>query len=140
MPHFLNLKDIENICYEYAKAHLTYDEPIPSFGSRYAGKLEAILAMPEQTVGGKLAYPELYQQASILFYEMTKQHPFLNGNKRIACVSLLAFLALNNQWLKTTWKSLYDISVTVAGSKTENREGVLKLLNDFIVNNIAKIN
>jgi hypothetical protein len=29
MSHFLTLEDIRDICYVYAKAHLTYDEPLP---------------------------------------------------------------------------------------------------------------
>ena len=94
--------------------------------------------MPKQMLNGKFAYPELHNQAAVLFYEIAKQHPFLNGNKRIACVSLMAFLALNDKWLKTDWKKLYDIAVTVAGSKTENRDGVLNLLSDFITNNITE--
>ena len=69
---------------------------------------------------------------------MTKLHPFLNGNKRIACVSLTTFLSLNGKWLKTNWRKLYDIAVIVATSPTENREGILKLLSEFIKNNMIE--
>ena len=38
MSKFLILEHVRNIFYEYAKAHLTYDEPIPFFGTRFPGK------------------------------------------------------------------------------------------------------
>lgn len=138
MHHFLTLEDIRDICYVYAKAHLSHDEPIPSFETRYQEKLEAVLASPRLQISGSFAHASLFRQAAVLFYEMIKQHPFLNGNKRIACVSLMAFLSLNERWLKTSWRELYDIAVTVATSRTDNREGMLQLLTDFIQNNVIE--
>ncbi|OGL88501.1 hypothetical protein A3H75_02590 [Candidatus Uhrbacteria bacterium RIFCSPLOWO2_02_FULL_51_9] len=138
MPHFLTLEDVRDICYVYATAHLTHDEPIPSFDTRYSGKLEAILAVPQTQLGNAFAYPSLPKQAAVFFYEIIKQHPFLNGNKRIACVALMVFLSLNGKWLKTNWRALYDIAVTVATSRSDNRDGVLQLLKEFIQNNIVE--
>lgn len=136
MSYFLTIEDIENICYEYAKAHLKHDEPIPSFNSRYPDKLETALFPPQKTFGNKLMYPTLEEQASVLFYSLNKLHPFENGNKRIASVSLFSFLLLNEKWLKVDWKELYDVAMIVAKSDPENREGIIKLLIDFIKNNI----
>lgn len=138
MNQFLTLKDVRDICYVYAKTHLTHNEPIPSFDSRYPEKLETVLASPQTQIGGNFMHSLLPQQAAVLFYEMIKQHPFLNGNKRIACVSLMVFLSLNGKWLKTSWRGLYDISMTIAASRSDNREGILKLLKEFIQNNIVK--
>lgn len=135
--HFLSLEDIKNICFEYAQAHLSYNEPIPSFDSRYPEKLETALAAPRAAYDNRQIYPTFSQQAAVFFYEMIKLHPFLNGNKRIACVSLMTFLLLNSYWLKTNWKELYDIAITVASSNPENRDGVLKLLSEFIKNNLV---
>jgi death on curing protein len=138
ITQFLTLVDVKDICFEYAKTHLSYDEPIPSFETRYPGKLEAALGSVQQTFEKKLVYNTLSHQAAILFYEMVKQHPFLNGNKRIACVSLMAFLSLNERWLNVSWRELYDIAITVASSRTENREGIIRLLIDFIQGNISQ--
>lgn len=137
MNTFLTLEDVKDVCYEYARARLSYDEPIPSFETRYPNALESALAAPQNQIGGVFAHANLAAQAAVLFYEMVKLHPFLNGNKRIACVSLLTFLSLNGFWLKTSWKELYDIAVTVAGSRTVNREGVRGLLTDFIENHLV---
>lgn len=139
MSHFLTLEDVRDICYVYAETHLTHNEPIPSFDTRYSEKLEAVLASPQTQIEGKLVHPSMSRQAAVLFYEIIKQHPFLNDNKRIACVSLMVFLSLNNAWLETSWRELYDIAVTVATSRSDNREGMLQLLTDFIQNNVEII-
>lgn len=138
MNKFLTLEHVEKICYEFAKAHLTYDEPIPSFSSRFPNKLESALAIPAKSYNNKSLYPTLERQAAVLFYEMIKLHPFLNGNKRIATVSLTTFLLLNRKWLSTDWQELYQISVTVAASAAENRTGILRLLEEFIRNKVKK--
>ena len=133
MSYFLSESDIQHLCHSYAQAHLSFDEPIPSFDTRFRDRLESALASPQRS-----QYTTLAQQAATLFYEMVKQHPFLNGNKRIACVTLLVFLALNNKWLETGWKELYDIAITVASSKTENRDGIIRLLGEFVKNSLVK--
>lgn len=62
---------------------------------------------------------------------MIMSHPFLNGNKRIACVSLMTFLLMNGKWLQIVkWETtLYEIAVDVATSKPEERKDVLEKLN-----------
>ena len=135
---FLTLDHIERICFEYAKSELAHDEPIPPFSSRFPGKLESALASPQRTFGNKSLYPTLERQAAILFYELAKLHPFQNGNKRIATVALLVFISLNNSWLKTSWRELYDIAVLVAASDSQNRDGMISLLDEFIKNKLVK--
>ena len=135
---FLTLDHTERICFEYAKSKLAHDEPIPPFGSRFPNKLESALASPQRVFGGKFLYPTLERQAAVLFYELAKLHPFQNGNKRIATVALLVFISLNNSWLKTSWRELYDIAVLVAASDSQNRDGMISLLDEFIKNKLVK--
>lgn len=139
MSIFLTEKDIKDICYTIAKAHLEYDEPIPSFDSRYEGKLETALATPQKTVGGKLAHGSLVEQAAVLFYNMVKLHPFLNGNKRIAVTTLMTFLYLNEFWIEVDWKELYDAAIITASSETTNKDGMVKFLEGLIKNNLKKV-
>lgn len=135
---FLTAEDVKNICFEYAKAHLAYDEPLPDFETRFGDKLESALFAPQKSIGGTLMHPGVPQQAAVLFYEMIKLHPFMNGNKRMGCVALTTFLAMNDHWLEVTWKELYDVAVTVASSQTAHREGVLSLLGGFIEQGLRK--
>jgi death-on-curing family protein len=135
---FLTSDDVKNICFDYAKAHLAYDEPLPDFETRYVDKLESALHAPQTSIGGKFMFSSMSQQAAVLFYEMIKLHPFLNGNKRMGCVALTTFLAMNDHWLEVTWKELYDVAVTVANSQTAHREGVLSLLGSYIEKGLRK--
>ncbi|MCX6785530.1 MAG: Fic family protein [Candidatus Komeilibacteria bacterium] len=53
------------------------------------------MEQPYQTFGGKQLYPGLIKKSAILFYLMIKNHPFQNGNKRIAMTTLFYFLYKN---------------------------------------------
>jgi death-on-curing family protein len=86
------------------------------------------LGSPRQTFGGKLLYPTLEKQASILFYSLIKNHPFENGNKRIAVMALLTFLSLNNKWLLIHPDDLYDIAIMVSKSQSEDKDKILDKL------------
>jgi death-on-curing protein len=132
VPYFLSCEDVQNICYEFARTHMTYNERIPSFESRYPGRLESALAAPQRSFGGREMYPTLAVQAAVLFYEMNKLHPFLNGNKRIACVTLMTFLTLNKKWMATTWQELYRIAIETAASNAKEREAQVRLLEKTI--------
>ena len=58
----------------------------------------------------------------ILFYLMIKNHPFQNGNKRIAVMSLLYFLSVNNKWIQMSNTDLYNFAKDVAASKHDERK------------------
>lgn len=139
MSHFLNEEDVKLVCFDYAKTRLAENEPIPDFSTRYAGKLESVLAAPKTMIGGKLVYESSSFQAAVLFYEMIKQHPFVNGNKRIACVTLLVFLVLNGYWLKTNRLELYETAKSVASSNVKDRKNVLNSISRFVEKNSRKI-
>lgn len=134
---FLSVGHIRDICFALAKEFLTFDEPIPSFETRFPGRLEAILEIPQQGTRDGLLYPTLTKQATVLFYSLVKEHPFLNGNKRLAVVSLLTFLFLNEHWLETDWKTLYGLTIFVANSDPSDRDKVLRTLGEFMANSLV---
>ncbi len=123
---FLDVSDIEKICYEFAKTELGFNEPLPPFGTRFPGKLEAALSAPQRTFGEAFVYATFERRAAVLFYEMCKgQHPFVNGNKRMALVALLTHLALNEKWLLMTMEGVYELAIRVATSAPAEREQIL---------------
>ena len=67
---------------------------------------------------------------------MIKNHPFQNGNKRIAITTLLFFLVQNNKWLSTSNESIYKFACEVAESKPEERHNIMNIINSFIEENI----
>ena len=64
-------------------------------GIRDLGALESALAQPKATFDGTDLYPTLVEKASALAFGLAKNHPFADGNKRIAHASMAVFLDLN---------------------------------------------
>ena len=135
----ISVGEVREIVHIFAQKFLEWDEPIPDFETRYPGILESCVATPFQTFSKKELYPGLIPKAAILFYLMVKNHPFKNGNKRIAVVTLLTFLYKNKKWLSVDAKSLYDFAKWVAASNPQVRTEVTQAIEKFIVSNIVEI-
>lgn len=133
----LTIEHVEELAHRLAREIMSWDEPIPDFGSRFPNILESCLAVPFQTFAKKDLYPRIEDKAAILFYLLIKNHPFENGNKRVAVTSLLVFLHINGFWLETTPDELYRIAVWVAESIPVTKDGVCKALVDFIKKGIT---
>ncbi len=133
----LSIKEVEYIAFRLAKELLSFKEPIPDFSSRFPNILESCLVVPFQTFHKKDAYRGLVAKASILFYLMIKNHPFQNGNKRIAMTTLFTFFHKNQKWIKVDNQELYNFAVWVAQSpaklKNEVVQGVEKFLKEHLV-------
>ena len=84
----LRLAEVEYVAFRIAQKYMDYNEPIPKFSSRYPRILESCLATPFQKFSKRELYRGLENKAAILFYLLIKNHPFQNGNKRIAMTSL----------------------------------------------------
>ena len=128
----ITLREVEYIAFRLAKEHLSFDEPIPDFSTRFSNVLESCIAMPFMKFDGKGLYKSLVSRASILFYLMIKNHPFQNGNKRIAITTLLVLLYKNNKWLRADTQSLYNFTVWVAQSPAELKEEVVAGIERYI--------
>jgi death-on-curing family protein len=133
----ITIAEVEYIAHRLAKELLEFGEPIPDFSTRFPNILESCLAVPFQKFTRKDVYKGLIAKASILFYLLIKNHPFQNGNKRIAITCLFVFLYKNQKWLKVDEKELYNFAVWVAqspaGLKDEVVRGIEKFLKTFLV-------
>ncbi len=128
----ITISEIEYLAFRLAAEFLGYDEPIPSFGSRYPNILESCLAVPFQTFNRKNLYRGLVKKAAILFYLLVKNHPFQNGNKRIAMTALLVFLYQNKKWLRVDSVELYNFAKWVAESNARLKAETVKAVEKFI--------
>lgn len=66
-------------------------------GLRDLGLLESALAQPMITVGGKHANKTLFDKTAAYGFHVCRNHPFVDGNKRVAFVLMDVFL-LENGW------------------------------------------
>src|SRR3989338_6719854 len=135
MKRALTVNDVKHVAYGMAKAMMSWNEPIPDFETRFPNVLESCLATPFQTFGKKNLYPGLSEKAAILFYLLIKNHPFENGNKRIAVTSLLVFLFLNRKWIRVDNQELYNFAVWVASSPAQLKKQVVDGVQSFIQKN-----
>jgi death-on-curing protein len=134
----ITIADVEYLAFRLAKEHLSFDEPIPDFSTRFPNALESCVLTPFQTFSGKSLYPTLVAKASILFYLMIKNHPFQNGNERIAITTLLTFLFVNDKWLKADTQETYNFTVWVAQSPSRFKEQVVAAIQTFVRDHLVK--
>jgi len=128
----LTVIEVEYIAFSLAREMLTFNEPIPEFTTRFPNMLESCLAVPFQSFGRKHFYPTLIKKAAMLFYLMIKNHPFQNGNKRIAVTALLVFLHKNFKWLTVSPLALYKFSVFIADSPASDKDKIVPMIEKFL--------
>ncbi len=126
------LPEVEYIAFRLAKELMTYNEPIPDFGSRFPHALESCLSTPFQSFGGKQLYEGLLGKGAALFYLLIKNHPFENGNKRIAMTTLFYFLYKNGKWLRVDNQELYNFAKWVAASNAKVKGPTLLAVQKFV--------
>ncbi|OGK15776.1 hypothetical protein A2690_01015 [Candidatus Roizmanbacteria bacterium RIFCSPHIGHO2_01_FULL_39_12b] len=132
--YYLTLEDIQTICFQAVKQLYKFNEPLPEFHTRYAQKLEAILSIPETEVFGRQLYTTIHEKAACYFYNVIKNHPFLNGNKRVAVIATYVFLRLNDHELTASWEAIYDFAIEIS-SPTKSHEREFRAVVDFLEEN-----
>ena len=95
---------------------------------RDEGLLESALNAPFQSFGDASAYPSLPQKAARLGYGLVKNHPFVDGNKRVGAHVMLVFLAINGVELQYTQQELVDIILQVASGESRYEDLLAWLL------------
>ena len=132
MIRTLSIAEVEYTAFRLARELMSYNEPIPDFTTRFPNILESCLMVPFQTFERKPVYKGFIGKAVIFFYLMIKNHPFQNGNKRIAITTLFLFLHKNKKWLKVDNKELYNFAVWVAGSPPKLKKETVMAVEQFL--------
>jgi len=71
------------------------DETGGAEGVRDLGAVESAVFQPQMTFGGKELYPTMQAKAAALCFSLVKNHPFVDGNKRVGHAAMETFLVLN---------------------------------------------
>ena len=64
-------------------------------GIRDIGLRESAVAAPQATFGGESPYADVVEVAAAYLFYLCRNHPFLDGNKRVGMTSAIVFLRLN---------------------------------------------
>ena len=110
----ITLDEAEYVAHRLVQKMMDYGEPMGEFSTRYPHRLESCLEQPFATYDGEDLYPTLLNKAVLLFYLVIKNHPFENGNKRMAVMLLLYFLFKNGKLTTIDPDSLYELALIVA--------------------------
>lgn len=136
----LSVVEVEYVAHRLAQELMDYGEPIPPFNTRFPGSLESCLKTPFQKFDNKSLYAGIVLKAAALFYLMVKNHPFQNGNKRVAVLTLLVFLSENGRWLKvdnlTLYKFAKEIAETEPSKSNETMEKIIEKIVAFLSTHI----
>ena len=86
-----------------------------------------------QSFAGQELYPSLEEKAAHLLYFVTKNHSFLDGNKRIAATMFLYFLDKNGVLFLDDEKLIDDhtlaaLTIMIAESKPEEKEMMITVI------------
>ncbi|MCQ3932533.1 MAG: type II toxin-antitoxin system death-on-curing family toxin [Chloroflexi bacterium] len=71
---------------------------------RDRGLLESAVARPMASAFGEDAYPSLFEKAAALLDSLSRNHPFVDGNKRTATLALDQFLK------KNAWRPKWNLA------------------------------
>ena len=92
-------------------------------GIRDQDLLDSALAQPEATFEGEWLHGDVWEMAAAYAFHLCSNHPFLDGNKRIAAVAMGTFLEVNGHRLVVDEVDLYRTMMAVADGRL-NKAGI----------------
>jgi death-on-curing family protein len=123
---------------ELKKNLLVKKEASELFGHEKANGMEQIIGGIYQTFDGRELYQGVEEKAAHLLYFIIKDHPFTDGNKRIASFLFIVFLARNNCLLKKNGEhkindnALVALALLIAESAPKQKDIMIKLVMNFL--------
>ena len=115
-PRFLTLVEVLSILQDQTARYGG------EFGVRDLGLVSSAIAMPQTSFGGHLLHGDLFGMASAYAFHLCQNHPFVDGNKRVALASALVFLDLNGVRVTDPEGALYPLMMAVARGEKDKSE------------------
>lgn len=119
--------------------NLKFNSDSDLFGLEKNQGLKAIIGTIYQSFDGKDLYPTIEEKAANFLYLITKDHTFIDGNKRIAAILFIYFLEFYNL-LYTENRQIIDnnalvaITLLIAQSNPKEKEVIIDLVMNFLNN------
>ncbi len=103
---------------------------------RDPGLVESAVARPHSTAFGTEMYPDLWTKAAALLQSLTRNHPFVDGNKRIGWITATAFLTVNGAVSRRRLAALdqdtaYDLVIAVCTGELREIEDIAQALREL---------
>lgn len=120
---YLTLEEVLGIRAQIAKEFAKSPDPFMETGTYSANLLESAISRPRTSLGAQMKYPTVEMAAAALLHSLVLNHPFLDGNKRTALVSMLVFLDENGFLLTCGDDDLFRFVLQVAKHGLVRAEG-----------------
>lgn len=114
---FISKEEVIKIYEELVADFHSAKDPISPAGLKHEHLLDSALFHMQTSYKGTFKYPTVESAGAALMYSLSNNHPFHNGNKRTAMVSMLVFLDKHNMTLTCNEDELFEISIKVADRK-----------------------
>ena len=114
-------------------SHMRFGDESALFGREKDDSFKGSIGNIYQSFGGQELYPSLEEKVAHLLYFITKNHSFLDGNKRIAATMFLYFLDKNVVLFADGGKLIDDhtlvaLTIMIAESKPEEKEMMITVV------------
>ena len=125
------------LSYEECRAvidSMEFGESSSLFGREKDDSFKGSIGNVYQSFGGQDVYPTMEEKAANLLYFLTKNHSFLDGNKRIAATLFLYFLNQNHALFNEFGEKMIDdhalaaLTILVAESKPDEKESIISVI------------
>lgn len=132
---FMDYSKIKHAIEEFKKELIKKKEASTLFGNEIEGRFCNLLGNIEQTFDRNPLYKTVEEKASNLFYFIIKDHPFSDGNKRIACLVFLLYLKQQNLDISLGESGLVALALCVAESKPSQKDLIIRLIANLLETN-----
>jgi death-on-curing family protein len=134
----LKYDEARRVIDEIKKDLMLKKEASDLFGQENSDKFKGILGNIYQTFDKKELYSSLEEKAAHLLYFVIKDHPFIDGNKRIASFLFVYFLDKNNYLYRKNGErkindnALVALALLIAISNPRDKDILIKLITNLL--------
>ena len=94
---------------------------------RDLGLLDSAAHRPKSSLMGQDAYPTLHEKAAVLLESVVRNHPLIDGNKRLGWMAVFVFYGLNGFDLDAPEDDAYDLVIAVTTGSLAYAEAAERL-------------
>lgn len=94
---------------------------------RDLGLLDSAAQRPRSSAFGEDAYPTLDEKAAVILESIVRNHPLIDGNKRLGWIAASTFYELNGEFLDAPEDDAYDLVIAVATGQMSYQESAARL-------------
>jgi len=134
----LKYEEAINVISKIKKDLITKKEASDLFGQENSDKFKGILGNIYQTFDRKELYPSLEEKSAHFLYFIIKDHPFVDGNKRIASFLFVYYLDKNNFLYRSTGEkkinnnTLTALAILIAISDPSEKDKLIKIITNLL--------